>query len=257
MDQRLVIVSLLPLFFIPTKDSIYQDIVSDKLDEVITVIQNIPGLAAHERIRGMHVIGRDATETQQEEDETIPNPSSKKPGSRVKRVKMATRNVDPEPQDETVKVRTFWSQDEELLLAECFIQISEDSRFCADNRPPMLEKDMYDSWKIILELYMMNRQRGRMVLESVENDWLSIVETDKVIHIVEIDIVKLMVEIECFGMSYDKFVKETGSSDGLQPKQADISYVHALNELYLHEIHVVPSKHEADQYSLCASTESV
>jgi len=37
-----------------------QEIVADKLDEVITVIQNIPGLTAHERIRGMHVIGRDA-----------------------------------------------------------------------------------------------------------------------------------------------------------------------------------------------------
>ncbi|GJS92692.1 retrovirus-related pol polyprotein from transposon TNT 1-94 [Tanacetum coccineum] len=39
----------------------------------------------------------------------------------------------------------------------------------ADNRPPMLEKDMYDSWKRIMELYMMNRQHGRMILESVEN----------------------------------------------------------------------------------------
>nr|GEU72218.1 hypothetical protein [Tanacetum cinerariifolium] len=39
----------------------------------------------------------------------------------------------------------------------------------ANNRPPMLEKDMYDSWKSIMELYMMNRQHGRMILESVEN----------------------------------------------------------------------------------------
>ncbi|GJY33564.1 retrovirus-related pol polyprotein from transposon TNT 1-94 [Tanacetum coccineum] len=39
----------------------------------------------------------------------------------------------------------------------------------AENRPPMLEKDMYDSWKSIMELYMMNRQHGRMILESVEN----------------------------------------------------------------------------------------
>nr|GEZ46760.1 hypothetical protein [Tanacetum cinerariifolium] len=27
----------------------------------------------------------------------------------------------------------------------------------ADNRPPMLEKDMYDSWKSKMELYMLNR----------------------------------------------------------------------------------------------------
>ncbi|GJY12499.1 hypothetical protein Tco_0381808 [Tanacetum coccineum] len=39
----------------------------------------------------------------------------------------------------------------------------------ADNRPPMLEKDMYNSWKSIMELYMMNRQHGRITLESVEN----------------------------------------------------------------------------------------
>nr|GEY81850.1 integrase, catalytic region, zinc finger, CCHC-type, peptidase aspartic, catalytic [Tanacetum cinerariifolium] len=41
-----------------------------------------------------------------------------------------------------------------------------------DNRPPMLEKDMYDSWKIIMELYMLNRQHGRMIFESVENGLL-------------------------------------------------------------------------------------
>nr|GFC09863.1 hypothetical protein [Tanacetum cinerariifolium] len=39
----------------------------------------------------------------------------------------------------------------------------------ADNSPPMLEKDMYDSWKIRIELYMMNRQHRRMILESVKN----------------------------------------------------------------------------------------
>ncbi|GJS12743.1 retrovirus-related pol polyprotein from transposon TNT 1-94 [Tanacetum coccineum] len=49
----------------------------------------------------------------------------------------------------------------------------------ADNRPPMLEKDMYDSWKIRMELYMLNRQNRRMILESVESGpliWPSIVE---------------------------------------------------------------------------------
>ncbi|GJZ46753.1 hypothetical protein Tco_0600585 [Tanacetum coccineum] len=79
-------------------------------------------------------------------------------------------------------------------------------------------------------------------------DCLSIVETDKVNYNVEIDIVKLVVEIESFGMSSDELDKETGSSDGLQPKQADLSCVHALNEPHLHKIHVVPSMHEADQY---------
>nr|GEX07333.1 retrovirus-related Pol polyprotein from transposon TNT 1-94 [Tanacetum cinerariifolium] len=49
----------------------------------------------------------------------------------------------------------------------------------ADNHPPMLEKDMYDYWKSRMELYMMNRQHERMILESVENGpliWPSIEE---------------------------------------------------------------------------------
>ncbi|GKG01993.1 hypothetical protein Tco_0306698, partial [Tanacetum coccineum] len=69
-------------------------------------------------------------------------------------------------------------------------------------------------------------------------DKLSIVEIDKVIHTMATDMVKLVIEIECFGMSFDEFDKETRSSDGLQPKQADLSCVHALNEPHLHEIHV-------------------
>nr|GEY82947.1 hypothetical protein [Tanacetum cinerariifolium] len=39
----------------------------------------------------------------------------------------------------------------------------------ADNRPPMLEKDMCDSWKRRMELYMLNIQDGRMILESFKN----------------------------------------------------------------------------------------
>ncbi|GKA92170.1 retrovirus-related pol polyprotein from transposon TNT 1-94 [Tanacetum coccineum] len=36
----------------------------------------------------------------------------------------------------------------------------------------MLEKDMYDFWKIRMELYMLNRQNRRMILESVESEAL-------------------------------------------------------------------------------------
>nr|GFA38664.1 hypothetical protein [Tanacetum cinerariifolium] len=86
-------------------------------------------------------------------------------------------------------------------------------------------------------------------------DCLSIVDTGKVNHIVKIEIVKLVVEIESSGISVDELDKETGSSDGLQPKQADLSYVHALNKPHLHEIHVVPSTYEADQFTLFSSIE--
>ncbi|GJU95232.1 hypothetical protein Tco_1319988 [Tanacetum coccineum] len=39
----------------------------------------------------------------------------------------------------------------------------------ADNRLLMLDKDLYDSWKSQMELYMQNREHERMILESVEN----------------------------------------------------------------------------------------
>ncbi|GJY25318.1 retrovirus-related pol polyprotein from transposon TNT 1-94 [Tanacetum coccineum] len=39
----------------------------------------------------------------------------------------------------------------------------------ADNRPPMLDKDLYDFWKSRMELYMQNREHRRMILESVEH----------------------------------------------------------------------------------------
>nr|GEU49962.1 hypothetical protein [Tanacetum cinerariifolium] len=39
----------------------------------------------------------------------------------------------------------------------------------AKNHPSMLEKDMYDSWKSRMELYMMNRRHEKMILESIEN----------------------------------------------------------------------------------------
>ncbi|GJU65866.1 hypothetical protein Tco_1247701 [Tanacetum coccineum] len=47
-----------------------------------------------------------------------------------------------------------------------------------DNKPPMLEKHLYDSWKSRMELYMMNRPHGRMILASVEKGplvWPSII----------------------------------------------------------------------------------
>ncbi|GJU57383.1 retrovirus-related pol polyprotein from transposon TNT 1-94 [Tanacetum coccineum] len=38
-----------------------------------------------------------------------------------------------------------------------------------DNRPLMLGKPLYDSWKSRMELYMQNREHVRMILESVEH----------------------------------------------------------------------------------------
>nr|GEU35539.1 integrase, catalytic region, zinc finger, CCHC-type, peptidase aspartic, catalytic [Tanacetum cinerariifolium] len=49
----------------------------------------------------------------------------------------------------------------------------------ADNRPPMLEKSLYDPWKSRMEFYMENKENGRMILDSVQNGplvWPTITE---------------------------------------------------------------------------------
>ncbi|GKF05330.1 hypothetical protein Tco_0035998 [Tanacetum coccineum] len=51
----------------------------------------------------------------------------------------------------------------------------------ADNRLPMLEKSLYDSWKSRMEFYMENRENGRMILDSVQNGplvWPTVVQED-------------------------------------------------------------------------------
>ncbi|GJU28129.1 hypothetical protein Tco_1166750 [Tanacetum coccineum] len=42
----------------------------------------------------------------------------------------------------------------------------------ADNHPPMLDNNLYDSWKSRKELYIQNKEHERMILESVENNLL-------------------------------------------------------------------------------------
>nr|GEU49234.1 hypothetical protein [Tanacetum cinerariifolium] len=54
----------------------------------------------------------------------------------------------------------------------------------ADNHPSMLDKDLYDSWKSRMELYMQSREHKRMILESVEHSpliWPTIEENGVII----------------------------------------------------------------------------
>nr|GFA13910.1 reverse transcriptase domain-containing protein [Tanacetum cinerariifolium] len=77
--------------------------------------------------------------------------------------------------------------------------------------------------------------------------------TDMVIHTEKTKMIRLVVEIKYVGKICNVFDKVTRSFDGYQPEQVDLNYVHALNEPHLHEICVVPSRHEADQHLSCAN----
>ncbi|GJZ80441.1 hypothetical protein Tco_0645435 [Tanacetum coccineum] len=92
-----------------------------------------------------------------------------------------------------------------------------------------------------------NHWMDKLLKEVLMIDELSIVETDKVNHTVEMDMLKLVVEVECFGMCVDEFDKVTVLFSEMQLKQEDRSYVNASNELHMHVVHVVPSSMEADQ----------
>ncbi|GJX75658.1 hypothetical protein Tco_0322469, partial [Tanacetum coccineum] len=101
--------------------------------------------------------------------------------------------------------------------------------FGGDNKPLMLEKHLYDSWKSRMELYMMNRPHGRMILASVEKGqlvWPSITE-DGVTRLKEyveltpaeaiqadcdikaINIILQGLQTEIYALLYDEFDKFT------------------------------------------------
>ncbi|GKC07676.1 retrovirus-related pol polyprotein from transposon TNT 1-94 [Tanacetum coccineum] len=80
----------------------------------------------------------------------------------------------------------------------------------ADNRPPMLDKPMYESWKSRMELYIQGKDHGQIILNSVENGpliWPTVELED------DTDIVKLLMQgtslskQECECKLYDEFDK--------------------------------------------------
>nr|GEW32540.1 hypothetical protein [Tanacetum cinerariifolium] len=77
-------------------------------------------------------------------------------------------------------------------------------------------------------------------------------KNDTVFHTEKTGMLRLVVEIDVGGMTADLVDKVTCSFDGVKLKQVDLKCIHALTEPHLHDIHVVPDRHEVDQYWLCA-----
>ncbi|GKA82346.1 hypothetical protein Tco_0789094 [Tanacetum coccineum] len=84
-----------------------------------------------------------------------------------------------------------------------------------------------------------NRWMDKRLKEVLMIDELSIVETDKVNHTVETDMVKLVVEIECFGMSFDEFDKETESSDELRKSIQKLCVHLKIFQFHVVDVHVI------------------
>nr|GEX30006.1 hypothetical protein [Tanacetum cinerariifolium] len=100
----------------------------------------------------------------------------------------------------------------------------------ADNRPPMLDKDLYDSWKSQMEIYMKNREHGRMILESIENGpliWPTIEENE----------------------SFQRFMEESSITDArLSPEWSkfvtDVKLVKDLHTTNFDQLHAYLEQHE-------------
>nr|GEY19256.1 hypothetical protein [Tanacetum cinerariifolium] len=73
-------------------------------------------------------------------------------------------------------------------------------------------------------------------------------KNDIVFHTKKTEMVILVVEIDVGGMTADVVDKVTCSSDDVKPKQVDLKCAHALTELHWHDIHVVPDRHEVNQW---------
>nr|GEV27326.1 hypothetical protein [Tanacetum cinerariifolium] len=126
----------------------------------------------------------------------------------------------------------------------------------ADNRPPMLEKDMYDSWKSIMELYMLNRQHGRMILESVENGPLlwPIVEENGVTRPKKYSELYAIEAIQA-DCDLEQFQVNTKFLNTLPPEWSkfvrDIKLVRDLHTINVDQLHAYLGQHEshANEYT--------
>ncbi|GJY51094.1 hypothetical protein Tco_0441941, partial [Tanacetum coccineum] len=96
------------------------------------------------------------------EEEPIPTPTSKKTSRGARLKAKAKKTKETESQVEIKKrARNVWTQDEELLLAESFIQISEDPKIGCDQ-----QKDTF--WYKILDVYNTEAKR-RGFIERTKN----------------------------------------------------------------------------------------
>nr|GEV04919.1 hypothetical protein [Tanacetum cinerariifolium] len=125
----------------------------------------------------------------------------------------------------------------------------------ADNRPPMLEKDMYDSWKSIIELYMLNRQHGRMILESVENATEAI-QADCDVKATNIILQGLPPEV----YALEQFQVNTKFLNTLPPEWSkfvtDVKLVRDLHMTNVDQLHAYLGQHKyhASEYALQAQS---
>nr|GEX49755.1 reverse transcriptase domain-containing protein [Tanacetum cinerariifolium] len=168
-------VKLINIFNISSKDCL-KDLVSNK--DVLFYLRSLVGIRHEESFFATpDILIREEILKAVEEN------AIRMIGTRIKRETVADNHHPQEPKCPEPVIEKECSYKEFIVipigqkntLAEYMIFSG------ADNRPPMLDKDLYDSWKSRMETYMQNREQGRMILESVEHGpliWPTIEENE-------------------------------------------------------------------------------
>ncbi|GKA87544.1 hypothetical protein Tco_0809308 [Tanacetum coccineum] len=108
----------------------------------------------------------------------------------------------------------------------------------ADNRLLMLDKDLYDSWKSIMKLYMQNQEHRRCI-ELVENGpliWPTVKENG------------LINDMNIYNMKMEQFQVNTKFLNSLVPEWSkfvtDVKLVKDLNTTNFDQLHAYLEQHE-------------
>nr|GEY85303.1 retrovirus-related Pol polyprotein from transposon TNT 1-94 [Tanacetum cinerariifolium] len=99
----------------------------------------------------------------------------------------------------------------------------------AENRPPMLEKDMYDSWRSRMEMYMLNRQHGKIILESVEHAKAIQADCD----VKATNIILQVLPLEIYALVSKAVITEAVSLNPIDPKLLKVDVTPVFPKLRL------------------------
>ncbi|GJX73795.1 retrovirus-related pol polyprotein from transposon TNT 1-94 [Tanacetum coccineum] len=171
----------------------------------------------------------------------------------------------PKDKNQKALVEGSWSdsseEDDEKAKDETYL-VAQASN-CADNRPPMLEKDMYDSWKSRMELYMLNRQNANQPLIQALQADCDIKATNIILQGLPPEVYALKGEslrefylrfslllndMNIYNMKLEQFQVNTKFFNTLPPEwrkfMTDVKLVRDLHKMNIDQLHAYLGQHE-------------
>nr|GEW33779.1 hypothetical protein [Tanacetum cinerariifolium] len=120
----------------------------------------------------------------------------------------------------------------------------------ADNRPPMLEKELYDSWKSRMELYMMNRQHDIQERECKLYDEFNnfAYKKGETLRDFYLRFSLLLNDLNIYNVKLEQFQVNAKFLNSLPPEwskfMTDVKIVWDLHTTNIHQLHAYLEQHE-------------